>query len=61
MDREQELIDICFQLTYTVNNNRKFFEDKNQEQLMDWTRNQLRSCGFNVTDPVGASWGVLKD
>lgn len=61
MDREQKLIDICFQLVFvaTQKENRHYFDQLSTKDIMDWVADQLKTCGFD-TCPVGASWGVLR-
>lgn len=61
MNREQKLIDICFELVATVLDVdcRDTFIKMSQEDRMLWVANQLKQCGFN-TVPCGASWGILK-
>ena len=56
---EQRLIDIMFEVAFMVRE-MKTFQKMEREELADWIRTQLRSCGFD-TEPVGASWGVLKE
>lgn len=55
---EQQLIDIMFQVAYTIHDNPATFEEMEVPQLMEWVAKQLRGCGFETT-PMGASWGVL--
>ena len=56
-EREQELVDICFQLVLTVREHVRRFP-KDSEKMAAWVAGQLRACGFD-TKPCGASWGVL--
>jgi hypothetical protein len=56
MDREQELIDIIFQIAQV---SAQHMHGKTQEEICTWTAKQLRECGYD-TEPIGASWGVLK-
>ena len=56
---EQKLIDIMFQIALTIHND-IWFLNKNNEEVCEWIRNQLKKCGFE-TMPLGSSWGVLKE
>lgn len=58
MSKEQQLIDIMFQVALTMRNN-SWFVGKSQEEVAEWVQKQLKDCGFE-TEPCGASWGVLK-
>lgn len=60
-NREQQLIDICFDLVFTVldHDHAAKFIKMTQEQKGKWVAERLRGCGFD-TAPVGCSWGVLK-
>lgn len=62
MNREQKLIDIAFALVLTALDERyrDNFARMTQEERAAWVRHQLRECGFD-TEPMGASWGVLKE
>jgi hypothetical protein len=55
--REQELVDILFQLTITAATN-DCFRGKSIQEIAEWTAGQLRANGF-PTEPCGACWGVL--
>ncbi len=55
--REQQLVDICFQLTITA---AKYMRSKSNEDIAKWVASQLDACGF-YTEPMGMSWGVLRD
>ena len=59
--REQTLVDICFQLVLVATDDRTsdYFKNKTNDEKAEWVRERLRGCGFNVSDPVGSSWGVL--
>lgn len=62
--REQQLVDICFQIAMTAASDRglEYFgsgSDKN-ERICDWVVEQLRECGF-PTHQQGSSWGVLDE
>lgn len=59
MAREQELVDMMFEVTMTVNANHNYWKDKSREELAAWISRQLSLCGFE-TQPMGSSWGVLK-
>lgn len=56
-NNEQKLIDIMFEIALTIHNN-PYFINKNNEEICDWIRDQLKKCGFN-TQPIGSSWGIL--
>lgn len=60
--REQELVDICFQLVLAARNerNKKFFEGKSNDEITDWVRERLRGCGYEISGPIGISWGILR-
>lgn len=59
MCREQKLIDILFQIVRTIEvNNDNWVENTD---LIEWTRSQLEGCGFELTKPIGSSYGLLKN
>jgi hypothetical protein len=58
--REQKLIDLCFEIGLTISDPKHNFQKKRIEERGEWIAKQLRACGFD-TQPIGASWGVLKD
>lgn len=55
---EQKLIDIMFEIGLMIHNN-EWFNEKSNEEIAEWIREQLKMCGFD-TKPIGSSWGVLK-
>ena len=55
---EQKLIDIIFEIGLMIHNN-EWFNEKSNEEVAEWIREQLKMCGFD-TKPIGSSWGVLK-
>ena len=59
--REQQLVDIAFQMVLTVLDKEfhKNFYRMTKEQQAAWVARQLDGCGF-PTKPVGSSWGVLQ-
>lgn len=57
--REQKLVDICFQIGLLISDTKYDLYKKTKEEKVEWIANQLRQCGFD-TQPMGASWGVLK-
>ena len=57
-NREQKLIDICFELV-CVSTGNKILYKKSIPEKMKWVAQNLRSCGYD-THPVGSSWGKLK-
>lgn len=56
---EQKLIDIMFQVALTVHAH-KSFDTMTSSEVAAWVAKQLHTCGF-VTEPVGSSWGVLRE
>ncbi len=56
MAKEQELIDIMFQIAFTA---AKKMHKKSTPEIAAWVAEQLKECGFPTT-PCGASWGVLE-
>ncbi len=59
-NKEQQLIDIMFEVALTINNNIDWFQNKSDEDVCAWVRRQLNLCGFDVV-PIGSSWGVLRN
>lgn len=61
MNREQQLIDICFELVLTCTDkmHAKHFSKMSIEDRAAWVVNQLEGCGF-PTKPCGSLWGVLQ-
>lgn len=57
--REQQLVDICFQIGLMISDPKYGFQNMSTETRAEWIADQLRACGFD-TVPVGASWGVLQ-
>jgi len=58
----KNLVDIAFQLVLTCTNPKyggKEFINKTNEEKADWVRSNLRGCGYNISDPIGMSWGIL--
>ena len=55
---EQKLIDIMFEIGLMIHNN-EWFNEKSNEEVAEWIREQLKMCGFD-TKPIGSSWGALK-
>lgn len=58
-NREQKLVDICFEIGITMSDPRHDFSKKSVEERALYIARQLEELGFK-TSPVGASWGVLK-
>lgn len=56
--REQQLVDIMFEVAITIHTHPSF-RAKTREEVAEWVAHQLKECGFETT-PCGASWGVLK-
>jgi len=48
-----------FEIALMIHNH-PYFQDKNNEKICEWIRDQLKQCGFETT-PLGSSWGVLKE
>ena len=46
-------------MALTIHND-SWFQNKNNEEICKWIRDQLKQCGFE-TVPLGSSWGVLKE
>lgn len=66
-EREQKLIDLCFSIGFLISSpfegrdgKKEDLRDLSQEKEAEWIAEQLRGCGFD-TEPIGSSWGVLKD
>ena len=57
-DREQKLVDICFEVALTIGENTTL-RNLPKEKLAEWVARQLRLCGFD-TEPQGSCWGVLR-
>jgi len=58
MSKEQDLIDIVFDVGLMVRSHPSF-RYKTEKDTAEWIASQLRQCGFD-TQPMGSSWGVLK-
>ncbi len=56
---EQELIDIMFQVAFTVRGDEKL-RKRGPEEFAQWLVEQLKLCGF-PTEPIGLSWAVIAD
>jgi len=57
MSKEQKLIDIMFQVVRAIEmNTDNWVEDVD---LIEWTRSQLKGCGFELSEPIGMSYGLL--
>ena len=57
MSKEQKLIDIMFQVVRTIEINRDNWVENTD--LIEWTRLQLKGCGFELSEPIGCSYGLL--
>lgn len=57
-DREQKLVDMMYQIAFTVKERNDYFKDKSTPEIAEWVTGQLAGCGFPTT-PVGALWGML--
>jgi len=57
--KQQELIDIMFQIGLTIHQYQSF-QKMTKEEVAEWIAEQLRICGFD-TEPMGASWAILKN
>jgi hypothetical protein len=60
MDHEQLLVDLCFALVFHACDADAGIRDKTQEELAHWVADRLRINGFDISEPVSASWGLLK-
>ena len=60
-NREQKLVDICFECVLTVLDKQHVasFSSMTQAEKAEWVAKQLRECGFD-TRQLGCSWGVLQ-
>jgi hypothetical protein len=58
MSNEQKLIDMMFTLAMVMREKHGMRHMTN-EQLAEWIARNLSDCGFD-TEPVGSSWGILK-
>lgn len=58
--KEQQLVDLCFEIAITLQMNQKWLKNQSREDIGNWVAEQLKGCGFPTT-PCGASWGVLTD
>ena len=56
--KQQELVDIMFQIALAVKDS-SILQKSSNEEVCEWIADQLKECGFDTT-PVGLSWGVLK-
>jgi hypothetical protein len=56
MDREQELVNICFQIAMVA---AEYMHGKPNDEIAKWVAHNLKECGF-PTQPCGSSWGVLE-
>lgn len=57
MSKEQKLIDIMFQVVRAIEmNTDNWVEDVD---LIEWTRSQLKGCGFELSEPIGMCYGLL--
>lgn len=57
---ERKLVSLCFEIGMTIARESAFFADKTDDEVAEWIRNQLDSCGFK-TIPLGSNWGYLLD
>jgi len=61
---EKKLVEICFDLVLTCTDKKTYnehFKNKNNEEKAAWVKKQLEQCGFELTGPIGSSWGYLKN
>ncbi len=59
ISNEQKLVDICFDIALTIQENPSDFQELSREEMAEYVASQLSKCGFN-TSPCGSSWGILK-
>ena len=59
ISKEQKLIDLVFEIALTISDKKFPLRNSPNEEKGQWIAEQLRKGGFD-TNPVGASWGVLK-
>lgn len=55
--KEQQLIDLCFEMVLVATNDPIFCKRPRGER-MAWVADKLRIMGFD-THPIGMSWGFL--
>ena len=58
--REQKLVDLCFEIGIMISTQKYDFKKMSVEEKAEWIAEQLKIAGFK-TQPMGASWGVLKN
>jgi hypothetical protein len=59
--REQKLVDIMFEIAFMIHSNSAFKgKSQNEIQIAAYVADQLKQCGFE-TQPMGSSYGVLKE
>ena len=59
-NREQQLIDICFQIGLVIQSDRQTFGGRSLKYVSEWIRKQLIENGFDIV-PIGMSHGVLRN
>ena len=57
MSKEQDLVDICFQMVAATTDDPIFCKKSVPEKML-WVAGTLRKCEI-YTVPMGASWGVI--
>ena len=60
MSREQKLVDLTFSIALALHDNPGWLSHQTKEEVAAWVADMLRGCGF-LTEPVGSSWGILKE
>lgn len=58
--REQVLVDACFALVLMMRDPKLKLKFDTQQDAADWVRAQLRALGIDVSEAVGASWGLAQ-
>lgn len=56
--KEQQLIDMMFQIAYAITENKEL-KDKTYSEKALWIGEQLSKCGFKG-GPLGSSWFYLE-
>lgn len=63
MNKQQSIIDATFEIAFLIRDPqyRDHFGNMSQDEFGEWVRKQLsESCNIEL-EPVGSSWGVIKN
>jgi hypothetical protein len=55
----QKVLDIMFQVSMTIQNERAIFDKMSNDDLANWINEQLASCHIPV-QPVGSKWAQIQ-